>query len=477
MTAIIHPLVAVAAASTIRFAGRAACLRGLLRVHLGTAAPAAGLLPRAGSVAAGRPAAKDFVARSVRARWRPFRSRSLPSSATIRSYRPIFRAVVASDLERSGLFQPLDPASYLEDIRDINALPRFPDWRQISAEALAVGRVSKGGDGRLTAEFRLWDVATGKQMAGQRFSTGGQNWRRVGHMVADQIYERLTGEKGYFDTRVVFVDETGPKAKRIKRLAIMDQDGANVRLLTQGQELVLTPRFNPASSEIAFMSYTKDQPRVFLMNLETGQREVVGEFPGMTFAPRFSPDGQRVVMSLQNEGNSDIYEMDLRTKQSRRITNSNALDTSPSYSPDGREIVFESDRDGTQQLFAMGADGSNVRRHQQWRRPVFDPGLVAPRRLHRLHEAARGAIPHRRHASGRVRRARPDRGLPQRRPNLGAQRPRSDVLPREPGRGWRSPNLLSRFDRLQRASRQHAVIWVRSSVVAAPELRHGLTSA
>src|SRR5690606_6781783 len=207
--------------------------------------------------------------------------------------------VLMADLERSGLFQPLDPASFLEDIRDVNALPRFPDWRQIGAEALAVGRVVRTGDGRLTSEFRLWDVTSGKQLAGQRFTTGAQNWRRVGHLVADQVYERLTGEKGYFDTRIVFVDETGPKAKRIKRLAIMDQDGANVRLLTQGQQLVLTPRFNPVASEIAYMAYTKDQPHVFLMNLETGKTEVVGEFPGMTFAPRFSPDGHSVIMSLQ----------------------------------------------------------------------------------------------------------------------------------------------------------------------------------
>lgn len=132
--------------------------------------------------------------------------------------------VLMADLERSGLFQPLDPASFLEEIRDVNALPRFPDWRQIGAEALAVGRVTRGGDGRLTSEFRLWDVTSGKQLAGQRFTTGAQNWRRVGHLVADQVYERLTGEKGYFDTRVVYVDETGTKAKRVKRLAIMDQD-------------------------------------------------------------------------------------------------------------------------------------------------------------------------------------------------------------------------------------------------------------
>ncbi len=285
--------------------------------------------------------------------------------------------VVASDLERSGLFQPLDPASFLEQVRDVNALPRFPDWRQIRADALAVGRVVRGGDGRLTSEFRLWDVTSGKQLAGQRFATASQNWRRVGHIIADQIYERLMGEKGYFDTRVVYVDETGPKNKRVKRLAIMDQDGANVRLLTQGQELVLTPRFNPSTSEIAFMSYTRDQPRVLLMNLETGQREVVGDFPGMTFAPRFSPDGQRVIMSLQSGGDADIYEMDLRTRQTRRLTGGQGISTGPSYSPDGRQIVFESDREGTQQLYVMNSDGSGVQRisggEGRYSTPVWSP--------------------------------------------------------------------------------------------------------
>lgn len=285
--------------------------------------------------------------------------------------------VVMADLERSGLFQPLDPASFLEDIRDVNALPRFPDWRQVGAEALAVGRVVRGADGKLTSEFRLWDVTAGKQLAGQRFTTSAQNWRRVGHLVADQVYERLTGEKGYFDTRVVFVDETGTKAKRVKRLAIMDQDGANVRLLTQGQQLVLTPRFNPVASEIAYMAYTKDQPEVFLMNLQNGKAEAVGEFPGMTFAPRFSPDGQSVIMSLQSGSDSNIHVMDLRTRQSRQLTNSGALDTSPSFAPDGRQIVFESDREGTQQLYVMNADGSNARRISlgdgRYSTPVWSP--------------------------------------------------------------------------------------------------------
>jgi TolB protein len=285
--------------------------------------------------------------------------------------------VVSADLDRSGLFEPLDRASFLEQVRDVNAAPRFPDWRAIRADALLVGSVGQASDGRLVAEFRLWDVASGRQLAGQRFATGAQNWRRVGHIIADQVYEQLTGEKGYFDTRVVFVDETGPKDRRVKRLAIMDQDGMNVRLLSKGQELVLTPRFSPTNQEITFMSYAGEQPRVFLMNLETGQREIVGDFPGMTFAPRFSPDGQRVVMSLQSGGNSSIYEMDLRSRQKRRLTQGLAIDTSPSYSPDGRQIVFETDRDGTQEIYVMNADGSNPRRismgEGRYSTPVWSP--------------------------------------------------------------------------------------------------------
>ncbi len=270
-------------------------------------------------------------------------------------------AVVEADLERSGLFRPLDHQSFLEQVRDVNAAPRFGDWRSIQADALVVGRVVNAGDGKVGAEFRVWDVAGGKQLAGQRFSTASRNWRRIGHLIADSVYERLTGEKGYFDTRVVYVDETGPKEKRVKRLAIMDQDGANVRLLTQGQELVLTPRFSPTNQEITYMSYTDGgQPKVFIMNLETGRRELVGDFPNMTFAPRFSPDGQRVVMSLgRPDGGSDIYEMDLRSRQPRQITRSSGIDTSPSYSPDGGQIVFESDRAGRQQLWVMNSDGSN----------------------------------------------------------------------------------------------------------------------
>jgi len=288
--------------------------------------------------------------------------------------------VISADLERSGLFQPLDRASFLEQIRNPDAAPRFADWRAIRADALAVGRVIRGADGRIETQFRLWDVASGKQLAGQRFAGLPQaSWRRAAHLVADQIYERLTGEKGYFNTRVVFVDETGPKDKRIKRLAIMDQDGANVRLLSQGQELVLTPRFSPTSQEITYMSYARDQGRVFVMNLDTGQRDLVGEFPAgtLTFAPRLSPDGQRIIMSRGQGGSASLFEMDLRSRRMRQLTDTDRIDTGPSYSPDGRQIVFESDREGTQQLYVTSAEGGGVRRISygdgRYSTPVWSP--------------------------------------------------------------------------------------------------------
>jgi TolB protein len=285
--------------------------------------------------------------------------------------------VISGNLERSGLFEPLDPRGFIERISDLNTTPRFADWRSSGAEALVVGRVAPAAGGRVNAEFRLWDVVLGKQLASGGFSTPSQNWRRVGHIISDQVWEKLTLERGYFDTRIVFIDETGPKEKRVKRLAIMDQDGHNVRLLSQGQELVLTPRFSPTNQEITYMSYTRDQPRVVLMRLDTGQREIVGDFPGMTFAPRFSPDGQRVVMSLQQGGDSSIMEMDMRSRQIRQLTRGGALDTSPCYAPDGRQIVFESDREGTQQLYVMGADGGGAHRVSlgdgRYSTPVWSP--------------------------------------------------------------------------------------------------------
>ena len=285
--------------------------------------------------------------------------------------------VIVADLKRSGLFQPLDPASFVQTGIQPDAAPRFSDWQAINAQALVTGAVARQTDGRLRAEFRLWDIFAGQQMTGQQFYTSPDNWRRVAHIIADAIYERLTGEKGYFDSRIVFVDETGPKDKRVKRLAIMDQDGANVRYLTRGADLVLTPRFNPSAQEVTYMSYGGDQPRVYLLNIETGQRETVGDFPGMTFAPRFSPEGQRVIMSLQQEGNANIYSLDLRSHQTTRLTDDAAIDTSPCYSPDASQVAFESDRGGTQQIYVMGANGSNPHRitfgEGTYSTPVWSP--------------------------------------------------------------------------------------------------------
>ena len=270
--------------------------------------------------------------------------------------------IITANLKGSGLFLPIDPAAFLEKLASVDNVPNFPNWRTINAQALVTGRITRQSDGRLKAEFRLWDVLAGQQLAGQQYFSTPDNWRRIAHIISDAIYERLTGEKGYFDTRVVFVDETGPKDHRIKRLAIMDQDGANVRYLTRGDDLVLTPRFSPSTQEITYMAYGQGDPRVYLLNIETGQREVVGNFPGMSFAPRFSPDGQSVIMSLQEGSNANLFIMDLRSKATTRLTNTPAIDTAPSYAPDGSQICFESDRGGHPQIYVMPAAGGAAQR-------------------------------------------------------------------------------------------------------------------
>ncbi|GAB4119988.1 MAG: Tol-Pal system beta propeller repeat protein TolB [Rhodothalassiaceae bacterium] len=285
--------------------------------------------------------------------------------------------VVAADLRRSGLFRPLDRASFLVEAQSADIRPRFASWRAVAAQALVSGQVSIRGDGLLVAEFRLWDVLSEGQLTGLRYTAQPGDWRRIAHKISDAVYQRLTGESGYFDSRVVYIAESGSRLERRKRLAIMDQDGFNHIYLTDGKDLVLTPRFSPNRQEITYLAYYNDQPRVYLYNLDTGRHEVLGDFPNMTFAPRFSPDGNRVVMSLAESGNSDIYELDLRTRKVRRLTTHPGIDTSPSYSPDGRRIVFNSNRGGSQQLYVMDADGSDVARISfgdgRYATPVWSP--------------------------------------------------------------------------------------------------------
>lgn len=286
--------------------------------------------------------------------------------------------VIANNLRNSGLFKLTDKAAFIQKTLEVSGRPKFEDWRVLNVQALANGAVTTLGDGRLRVDYRLWDIfASDEVFGGQRLEIEAKFWRRAAHIISDKIYEGLTGEKGYFDTRVVFVDESGPKNKRVKRLAIMDQDGENVRTLTRGSDLVLTPRFSPTRQEITYMSFEGGQPRVYLLQIETGQREVVGNFPGMTFSPRFSPDGQKIVMSLQQDGNANIYSMDLRSRNTTRLTSGAAIDTAPSYAPEGDRLVFESDRGGRQQLYVMNANGGEPQRisfgNGSYSTPVWSP--------------------------------------------------------------------------------------------------------
>mgnify|MGYP001765410360 CR=1 FL=1 len=284
--------------------------------------------------------------------------------------------IVAQDLKTSGYFAVLDQASYLERTVGADVTPNFNNWRGINAQALVAGTVSQQG-GQIVAQVRVWDVFGGSQLVGSQFATSPDNIRRLAHIVADAAFSQLTGFKGFFDSRVAFVDESGPKSNRVKKLAIMDWDGANVRYLTRGQELVLTPRFSPSSQQLAYMAYGSGDPKVFILNVASGARQLVGDFPSMTFSPRFSPDGGSLVFSMQKDGNANIFSMNLGGRAVQQLTSGAAIDTSPSFSPDGSQIVFESDRGGTQQLYVMDRGGGGAKRISfgsgRYATPVWSP--------------------------------------------------------------------------------------------------------
>jgi TolB protein len=286
-------------------------------------------------------------------------------------------AIIVNDLSRSVFLAPLDPQSFPEAVANPDTKPNLDAWKTINAQFVLTGKVGKLDGGRITAQFRLWDVLSGEQVAGQQYSTEATNSRRVAHLIADAVFSRVTGETGFFDSRVVFVDETGPKANRRKRLALMDTDGANIKYLTQGEKLVVTPRFSPSQQEIAYMSFAEGDPRVTLLDLETGQRTPVGEFSGMTFSPRFSPDGRKLLLCLSGGANANIYLMDLASHSQTQLTDGSAIDASPCFSPDGSQIVFESDRGGAQQLYVMSASGGPAKRISfgsgRYSTPVWSP--------------------------------------------------------------------------------------------------------
>jgi len=286
--------------------------------------------------------------------------------------------VITNDLAGCGLFRPLDPASFVQAAGTIGEVPKWQDWKVIGTRALVTGQVDEPSAGQVRVEFRLWDVLPEQQLQGTAYTTADSNWRRVGHMIADVIYERLLGEKGYFDTRIAYISDSGPRSARVRRLAIMDQDGANNRFLTSGEWMALDPRFHPIKvNELAFMSYADNQPRVYLFDLGSGRQSLLGAFSGMTFAPRFSPDGSKVILSEARGRGSDIVVIDLGSMAPTQLTSSGSIDTSPCYSPDGSQITFNSDRDGSPQIYIMGADGSNPKRisygEGRYFAPVWSP--------------------------------------------------------------------------------------------------------
>jgi TolB protein len=286
-------------------------------------------------------------------------------------------AVLANDLAHSIFLTPIDPTSFPEAITNPDVRPNIDAWKTVNAQFVITGRVSRGEGGHIAAQFRLWDTATGQQVAGQQYTADAATSRRIAHLIADAVFTRVTGEKGFFDSRVVFVDESGSKEKRRKRLALMDMDGANIKYLTSGDNLVVTPSFSPTAQQVTYMSFGEADPKATMLDLESGQRQAVGSFSGMTFAPRFSPDGQHIVMSLWEGSTSNLYTMDLHSRSTSRLTETSAIDTSPSYSPDGSQIVFESDRGGAQQIYVMSSSGGGAKRISfgsgRYSTPVWSP--------------------------------------------------------------------------------------------------------
>lgn len=286
--------------------------------------------------------------------------------------------VVAADLTGTGLFREIPASAHISRISSFDAAVSFPDWQAINAQALVVGAVSASGD-QIVVKFRLFDVYSGQQMGeGLQFVGTPATWRRMAHKVADAVYSRITGEGPYFDSRVVFVSESGPKNQRVKRLAVMDYDGQNVAYLTDGSSIVLAPRFSPTGEQILFTSYASGFPAIYLMNAANLGVQPLAQLDGtMTFAPRFAPDGRTVVFSLERGGNTDIYALDIGSGQVRQLTNAPSIETAPSFSPDGSQIVFESDRSGNQQLYIMSAGGGEPQRISsgagRYGTPVWSP--------------------------------------------------------------------------------------------------------
>jgi len=270
--------------------------------------------------------------------------------------------VITADLRNNGLFKPTGPDALPQPAFTQITAPEYSTWRGRSAEMLVQGYVKGGADGRLTVGCYLYDVALGEQLVRAGWVVQPQEWRRAAHKCADLVYSRLTGESPFFDSRIAYIAETGPKDNRVKRLAIMDSDGANHRFITTGRATALTPRYSPDYRQLLYISYVDGNPRIYVYDIGTGQQRLITQSTNPTFAPRWSPDGKWILYSMAVNGNTDIYRVSAQGGASTRLTDTPGIDIGGSYSPDGSKIVFESDRSGSQQVYVMNADGSNQRR-------------------------------------------------------------------------------------------------------------------
>lgn len=303
----------------------------------------------------------------------------IAENSAAQKYAEDLTALIRQDLVGTGLFREIPESAHISQITSFQSPIQFADWKAINAQALLTGAVSADGGDKITVSFRVYDVFSGGELGkGLRFSGSASGWRRMAHKVADEMYSRLTGESGYFDSRVVFISESGGKSNRQKRLAIMDYDGANVQYLTDSSSIVLAPRFSPSGDRVLYTSYETGFPKIFLMDVGSVKRRILDTAEGvMSFAPRFSPDGKSVVYSMTQGGNTDIFLLDIGSGRQTRLTNTPAIETAPSFSPDGRQIVFESDRSGTQQLYVVPTSGGNPTRisfgQGRYGTPVWSP--------------------------------------------------------------------------------------------------------
>jgi TolB protein len=284
--------------------------------------------------------------------------------------------VISDDLGHSGLFRPIDPSSFVPN-SIANGVPVWANWAILGAQALITGDVQDQGGGQLRVEFRLWSITQQKQVQGTAYTTTAANWRRIAHIIGDVVYQQLIGESGYFDSRVAFISEAGPVTSTVRRLAVMDYDGANVQFLTDGSSMALSPQFNPTRQQLAFVSFQGNNPRVYLFDLQSGAQSLVGSFGEMTIGPRFSPDGNSLLMSVSHGNGAAIVKVGASGGGMTELTDYTSINVTPSFSPDGSQIVFNSDRDGNQQLFVMGADGSGAKRISfgdgQYAEPAWSP--------------------------------------------------------------------------------------------------------